>query len=211
MEESKNNRSLKIKVCGMRSEANVRALNQLPVDFIGFIFYSKSKRSVININLPETENLNRVGVFVNEETEYILTQARQWKLNYIQLHGDESAAQCMDIKSHNLKVMKAISIGAAYDFSLLEPYYSAVDYFVFDTKGAERGGNGISFDWSILNNYTGKVPFFLSGGISIDSVTAIQEFHHPQLYALDINSCFEDEPGLKNIERIKTFIYELQH
>lgn len=195
----------------MRDPDNVLALQALPVDYIGFIFYPRSKRDVSQNMVPDTMGLHRVGVFVNEENSEILKWAEQWDLSHAQLHGDESPKQCLELRQCNMTVMKAVSIDDEFDFDSLNVYESSVDYFVFDTKGAERGGNGISFNWQKLEEYKGNTPFFLSGGIHVDSAEAIKAIRHPQLYAVDINSRFEIAPGLKNIESIKSFIYELQN
>ncbi|GAA5220642.1 phosphoribosylanthranilate isomerase [Membranihabitans marinus] len=202
---------MKIKVCGMRDPDNVRALEQLPVDYIGFIFYPKSKRDVSEKSLPNTKGLHRVGVFVNEDNSEILKWVEKWDLTHVQLHGDESPSQCLELRRCNVVIMKAVSVDDNFDFDSLLEYESSVDYFVFDTKGEERGGNGIAFNWQKLEEYKGNIPFFLSGGIHRDSAAAIKAVNHPQLFAVDINSRFEKSPGLKNIESIKSFIYELQN
>ena len=82
--------------------------------------------------------------------------------------------------------------------------------FLFDTKCSSAGGNGEQFDWSILNDYDGDVPFLLSGGIGPDDVEKIKSFNHPKFAGIDLNSCFEIEPGLKDVEKLKKFISQLK-
>ena len=202
-------KDLKIKVCGMRSPSNVKALEELSIDYMGFIFYEKSKRNLTNYVETKNKNLQRVGVFVNETFEIIRDKILDFKLDAIQLHGDENPDFCKAIQTLYVDVIKVFSVDKDFDFELTKPYTSSCDYFLFDTKGKERGGNGVVFDWKILEKYTGLKPFFLSGGIGPDSIQAIKNLNHDNLYALDLNSKFEDQPALKNIEKLKTFIDDL--
>jgi len=207
---------LKIKVCGMRSASNIKSLVEEPIDFIGFIFYPKSLRYVKDLDndiinsIPDT--VSKVGVFVNEMPSRVLLYIKQYGLNYVQLHGDEDAHYCQFIKrkSPDVKVIKSFNISNKGDLKITEDYKNSCDYFLFDTKSADYGGSGMKFDWSVLDAYTDDTPFFLSGGISLDDVDRIKEFTHTQLYALDINSKFETEPGIKDIELIKQFIEKIQ-
>lgn len=208
---------MKIKVCGMKNPENILALAKLPIDYMGLIFYPKSPRyiqnldsSVLNI-LPD--NIDRVGVFVNENIESVLEQINKYKLSVVQLHGSESIEYCYAIKAEfpNLSLIKAFNISEEADFLSTKEYENACDFLLFDTKTSQHGGSGIKFDWSILNQYKGKLPFFLSGGISVEDVKAIKSISHPQLYALDLNSKFELEPGLKNIDLLVQFINQLKN
>ena len=208
---------MKIKVCGMKNPENIWALAKLPIDYMGLIFYPKSPRyiqnldsSVLNI-LPD--NIYRVGVFVNENIESVLEQINKYKLSVVQLHGSESIEYCYAIKAEfpNLSLIKAFNISEEADFLSTKEYENACDFLLFDTKTSQHGGSGIKFDWSILNQYKGKLPFFLSGGISVEDVKAIKSISHPQLYALDLNSKFELEPGLKNIDLLEQFINQLKN
>jgi phosphoribosylanthranilate isomerase len=126
----------------------------------------------------------------------------------VQLHGDETSELCAELKPH-VKVMKAFQIQDDLDFKQLESYLSVVDYFLFDSPTANYGGSGKQFNWQLLKNYNYNIPFFLSGGISEDHIEEIKLLNIPQLIAIDINSKFETEPGLKNIEHIKQFISKL--
>jgi phosphoribosylanthranilate isomerase len=202
---------LQLKVCGMRESNNIAELIQVQPNFIGFIFHEKSPRNIITI--PQVEipaAIKKVGVFVNEEAEFILEKANQFGLDFVQLHGKESSSFCEGIKSKNLKVIKAFNISKEFDFNQLVSYESSCDYFLFDAFGKNAGGNGITFDWELLSNYKGAVPFLLSGGINETMINNIKEIDHPQFVGLDINSGFEIRPALKNIEKIKLFKDELQ-
>jgi len=201
---------MKIKVCGMRDASNIAALAELPIDFIGFIFYKHSKRYVKQLALPPLPTtIKKVGVFVNAKEEAIEEAVEQYALDYVQLHGDESVAFCEHIQQHATKVIKAFRIGGAIDFKEVADYASACTYFLFDTKGQNYGGNGVSFDWQLLENYKGTVPFLLSGGIGLEAVERLRRLRHPQLIGVDVNSRFETQVALKNIQKLKTFTNEL--
>lgn len=191
----------------MKHTENIQGVLALQPDFMGFIFYPKSKRfvgdgleAISGINFPTS--VQKVGVFVNETTETILSYHQKMDFQYIQLHGDEPPEQCLELKKKGLKIIKAISTAKGADFSHAAAYESVCDYFLFDTPTEAYGGSGIKFDWSVLDSYHGSVPFFLSGGIGLDELEAVKAFQHPQLFALDVNSKFEIEPGLKNIDQL---------
>ncbi|WP_165040171.1 phosphoribosylanthranilate isomerase [Dysgonomonas sp. ZJ709] len=207
---------MKIKVCGMKDPQNIEALGKLPVDFMGLIFYPKSPRyindldpQVLNV-LPKT--IERVGVFVNEDIEVVSKQIAKYNLNKVQLHGQESAEYCSQCKSlSDVEVIKAFNVSEEKDFEQTKEYETVCDYFLFDTKTKHHGGSGLKFDWSILEAYKGETPFLLSGGISVEDVENIKSLSLPKLYALDLNSKFETEPGIKDIPLIEKFIKELRY
>lgn len=208
---------MKIKVCGMKYPDNIEHLSLIPIDYMGFIFYPKSLRYIDKI-LPETilsqtKDILKVGVFVNEKIESLFNRIEKYKLDVIQLHGSEHPKYCSDlIKSfHNIKIIKAFNVSSPNDLHSTKEYNSVCDFFLFDTKSTQYGGSGKKFDWSLMDFYTGELPFFLSGGISIEDVDKIKEIKHPKLYGLDLNSKFELEPGRKNIELIKKFIEEINY
>ncbi len=208
---------MKIKVCGMKNPENIQALAQLPIDYMGLIFYPKSPRYIQELNaslldvLPNT--ISRVGVFVNEDIESLFKQVDKYKLSVVQLHGYESLEYCSNIKDKcpKLIIIKAFNVSESSDFIKMGQYVDVCDYFLFDTKTSQYGGSGLKFDWNILNEYIGNTPFFLSGGISAEDVEAIRKISHPKLYALDLNSKFELEPGLKNITLLEQFINQLKN
>lgn len=195
----------------MKNSKNIRELLELQPDFMGFIFYQKSKRFAepeLDTELllkfpPETK---KVAVFVNEEEGKIMEIVKKYGIQMVQLHGHESPAFCESLRSKGLTVIKVFPVGEEFDFQKLEPYVLHTDYFLFDTKGKERGGNGITFDWSILNQYKYDKPIFLSGGIGPENVTSIKHLKIP-IYAIDVNSKYETEPGVKNISLLKESIF----
>ncbi len=198
-----------IKVCGMTEADNIRAIEQLGVDMIGFIFYPKSPRCLCEIPGYMPVRTKRVGVFVNESKENILMYADRFGLNYIQLHGNESPDYCRTLRSNGLRLIKAFSIALPKDLFDVSAYDGLCEYYLFDTKTPQFGGSGNQFDWNLLHRYNGSTPFLLSGGINPYSAKAIKEFRHPRLAGIDLNSRFETTPGLKDIERIETFLKEL--
>ncbi|CAL2075903.1 N-(5'-phosphoribosyl)anthranilate isomerase [Tenacibaculum sp. 190524A05c] len=199
----------------MKYVDNIRQVAELKPDYLGFIFYERSKRNFEGI-IPEIpKGIKKTGVFVNEYLEILVSLAEEYKLEAIQLHGDESVAYIQEIKKHlpKVEIIKVFGIKDTFDFSILEAYESVVDYFLFDTKGKERGGNGVVFDWTVLKNYPSTKPFFLSGGIGLQEVPDVLAFLRRQesqyCVALDINSKFETEPGLKSIKKLKKFKNEI--
>ena len=197
---------LKLKVCGMRNNINIKELSEVQPDFIGFIFHELSSRNVSQAVLIDTpENINRVGVFVNKSKEFIADKIKQYHLDYIQLHGTESAEFCSEIKELEVGVIKAFNISENFDFSKLNTYESVCDYLLFDAFGKQAGGYGITFNWELLSTYKGNTPFLLSGGIDDTMTDELKKIRHPQFVGVDINSGFELEPALKNIGKIKCF------
>ena len=209
-------KNTKLKICGMKYLENIQEIASLKPDYLGFIFWDKSSRKFDLKELPKIESsIKKVGVFVDETLKEIQNKIETFKLDIIQLHGKESAEFCDNLKNEKIEIIKAFSINNDFDFSQLKAYENAVDYFLFDTKGKLPGGNGTTFDWQVLENYNLEKPFFLSGGIGLSETNKIQEFLSSNLskycYAIDINSRFETEPGLKNkieIEKFKKLLYE---
>ena len=204
-----------VKVCGMREPENIEKVAQLGVDMMGFIFYPKSPRFASQSvdRTAADKNVCRVGVFVNESVELISDKIQLFDLNAVQLHGNESRELCELLHKQNclLKVIKAISVSTAGDILKYKEYVGAVDYFLFDTKCKTVGGSGQQFDWQVLENYDGDVPFILSGGIGPEDVERIRNFHHPKCIGIDLNSKFEMEPGLKDVEMLKTFLENIEN
>lgn len=206
---------LKIKVCGMRDPENSSGVVAARPDFIGFIFYPKSKRFVGFEPSPEilaivSDSVKKVGVFVDETPEKVLEIHRNWKLDVVQLHGHETPEYCMKIQNSGITVFKAFPVDESFDFATLEAYSGVCDFFLFDTKGQLPGGTGQKFNWQLLKNYKGFVPFFLSGGIEPDDLEAIRNFEHPRWRGIDINSGFEISPALKDVEKVSRFIEEIR-
>lgn len=203
---------LKLKVCGMKLAANIAAVTALRPDYLGFIFYEQSPRLISDVSselikyIPS--EIKTVGVFVDEELDIVKKKINLYQLKAVQLHGNEAPGYCADLKSTfgSVEVIKAFGVDEDFDFGILDVYNDVVDYFLFDTKTKVHGGSGKTFDWKILENYTLDKAYFLSGGIDLEHVAAIKHIEDSRLYALDINSRFEVEPGVKDVEKVKAFI-----
>ena len=194
----------------MTDEQQVLALKSLAVNYTGFIFYPKSPRAVdAALPIESPIGLQRVGVFVDEPLESILAIQGRWRLDILQLHGKESPEYVTLLKAKGLRLIKVFSIEKAEDFENCAAYSPYCDYFLFDTKGPAKGGNGFAFDWSLLQHYKGTKPYFLSGGIGPEAVEAIAQIQDPRLFALDLNSRFEESPGIKQLEKLETFIKQI--
>lgn len=193
----------------MRDAQNIRDVEALGVDWIGMIFWPKSKRYVAEVPSYLPEHLKKVGVFVDSTLDDILQHISDYQLDIIQLHGQESPDFAKALKPHT--IIKAFNIEKADDLLQTEKYEGIADYFLFDTKGKMVGGNGQKFDWSVLTAYQGKTPFLLSGGIGPEDAESVRSFHHPRCIGIDLNSRFESEPGFKDINQLKTFINKLRY
>lgn len=216
-----------VKVCGMREADNIREVEALGVDWMGFIFWPKSSRYVSEVPSYLPTKCKRVGVFVDASIGDVMTIAEQYQLDLIQLHGQESPNYIAQLTSHlksltSIKLIKAFNIATAADLETTKRYEGYVDYFLFDTKGKSVGGNGEKFDWSVLSEYRGNTPYLLSGGIAPDDAPALtfspshpltfspfHPFTSPLCIGIDLNSRFETAPGVKDINKLRTFIKEL--
>ena len=200
----------------MKYPDNILEIGSLLPDYMGFIFWDKSARYFDGI-IPELpKSIKKVGVFVDASLEEILEKIKTHNLQAIQLHGHESVEFCESVKKNIPKlidIIKVFPILDTFDFSILTPYEKACDFFLFDTKGKLPGGNGTSFDWTILKQYSSSKPFFLSGGIGIEEFDTIREILKTNLpiYAIDVNSKFEIEPGLKNVQLCKEAAMQRLH
>ena len=211
--------NIKLKICGMKFPENIQEIVSLQPDFLGFIFYENSVRNYTENTITSIPNsIKKVGVFVNERQERIIKMIQKYDLNYIQLHGKETKSYCLELKTQlkenqlNIKIIKSFSIDDYFVFQTLNDY-QMVDYFLFDTKGKLPGGNGTKFNWKILEKYQLEKPYFLSGGIGLDDVSNIKDIMKTPTskycYALDVNSQFEIEAGLKNKEKLQQFKTQL--
>lgn len=211
--------NIKLKVCGMKFPDNIQEIISLQPDFLGFIFYENSVRNYIETAIVSIPNsINKVGVFVNERPEKIIKIIQKYDLDLIQLHGNETISYCLGLISQlkenqlYIKIIKSFSIDDYFVFQTLNDY-QMVDYFLFDTKGKLPGGNGIKFNWEILEKYHLEKPFFLSGGIGLEDVATIKAFLEKPVskycFGIDVNSQFELEAGLKNKEKLQQFKTQL--
>lgn len=217
-----------VKVCGLRDSENIRQVAALGVDWIGMIFWEKSPRNVTMIPshagiIPDRASLSplatnnsplKVGVFVDEMAQNIITRVVNFQLDLIQLHGHETPTLIRNLRRtladiRPVKVIKAISVSSRDDIAAYKDYADCVDYFLFDTKCPSVGGSGQQFDWSVLDGYDGEVPFLLSGGIGPDDAERVRNFQHPKCIGIDLNSKFETEPAMKDVAAIGKFLNEL--
>lgn len=221
-----------IKVCGMREAENIREVEQLFTHrsssftlhaspftpLMGFIFWPKSSRYVSERPAYLPSKCKRVGVFVDASIEDIRQHMVDYALDYIQLHGQESPAFIQTLRSlcgDSIAIIKAFNIATAADLAQTGPYEGIVDYFLFDTKSKQVGGNGTKFDWTVLTEYVGDTPFLLSGGIGPDdaerlrALRVLDGFPVEKCAGIDLNSRFELAPGLKDIQQLKIFIQAL--
>lgn len=210
------NNSLKLKVCGMKLASNIATVAELQPDYLGFIFYGISPRFINEVSAELIQYIpsiiKTVGVFVDEDLEKVKGLVQKHQLKAVQLHGNESVEYCVALKEFHpdLEIIKAFGVDENFDFKVLADYNNAVDYFLFDTKTVAHGGSGKIFDWRVLKNYTLDKPYFLSGGIDLEHAKIIKEITDQRLYAIDINSKFEIEPGLKDPNKIEKFISEME-
>ncbi len=199
-----------IKVCGMREAENIKDVDNIDaVNWMGFIFFPKSKRHVESLPSYMPRNSKRVGVFVNAEKDDILTKCHEYSFDIIQLHGNEDADYCQSLRhllDKSIKIIKMIQVSDNTDIRSVSMYEDVVDYFLFETKCQSYGGSGTQFDWNILEQYEGSRPFLITGGITPDDAEKVKAFHHPMFAGIDLNSKFETSPAFKNVEAIKAFV-----
>ena len=221
-----------VKVCGMRDGENIRQVVELGVDWIGMIFWSKSPRNVTMIpthagiipdkapsnNGIKLEGVSRVGVFVDEMPQNIITRVVNFHLDLVQFHGHESPTLIRNLRRTldpdirpGIRFIKAISVSSREDIAAYKQYEDCVDYFLFDTKCQTVGGSGQQFDWSVLEAYDGTKPFLLSGGIGPDDAVRIKTFQHPKCIGIDLNSRFETAPAQKDVDALRTFLSQIPH
>lgn len=209
-----NSATIKLKVCGMKK--NTAEIAGLRPDYLGFIFWEKSKRHFSGPMKPVPHTVQKVGVFVDASIETVIQRIQDYDLLLVQLHGSESPEYCAELKqkAKHIQIIKAFSIKNDFDFEFLKPYESVSDFYLFDTKGELPGGNGYAFDWEVLKNYPSTKPYFLSGGIGLNELDSLKDFmKRPEAkycHAIDVNSKFEIEPGLKDVEKVKEFIKSVQ-
>lgn len=222
---------MKVKVCGLRDGANIREVTALGIDYIGFVFWNGSPRNVTMMPtnagiIPDRaneqykkndEHYKRVGVFVDEMPQTIITKAVNFQLDVVQLHGHETPTVIRNLRATldpdirpGIQFWKAVSVSSVDDLAACDQYEDCVDAFVFDTRCDSVGGSGKQFDWQLLESYHGSVPFLLSGGIGPDDAERVKNFHHPLCIGIDLNSRFETAPAVKDVNLLKKFIDKLK-
>ncbi len=214
----------------MRDGKNIREVEALGVDYIGMIFWSGSPRNVTMVPthagiIPDRSSLSpltshhsplRVGVFVDEMPQSIITRVVNYQLDVVQMHGHESPTVIRNLRATldpdfrpGIQFWKAVSIASTDDLNACEQYFNCVDAFVFDTRCDSVGGSGRQFDWQLLEAYHGPVPFLLSGGIGPDDAARVKAFHHPQCIGIDLNSRFETAPAVKDVDLLRSFLQQV--
>ena len=193
----------------MKYPENIQEVAELQPDYLGFIFYDKSKRYVLDENQEAFDNfiyqdtlrIQKVGVFVNEEIKNIIRIATTFDIKIIQLHGDETPEFCENLQLLDFKIIKAFGINEDFYFSILNEYVDVCDFFLFDTKSKNYGGTGNHFDWNLLKQYDNSKPIFLSGGLDIQDIPTIHDLLKDiNIHALDFNSKLEKHYGLKDVK-----------
>ena len=198
----------------MRDAVNIMQIAGLHPDYMGFIFYQKSPRYVgkeFTIPSEFPSDIKKVGVFVNETIERVLETVDRFGLDYVQLHGNESAEYCHSIKNSSIGVIKVFSVDDDFDFSVTKEFQKAADFFLFDTKGTFYGGNAKTFDWNALKKYDQSIPFFLSGGLSATNISGIETLSGMNIHAIDVNSGVEESPGVKSMKHLEELKQELKN
>lgn len=206
---------MKIKICGMKFPENIQEIADLQPDYLGFIFYDKSKRCVLDENKEAFSSfifkgnlrVQKVGVFVNEEIKNVIRLATEYDINVIQLHGDETPEYCENLQLLDFKIIKAFGVDNVFDFAVLNEYADVCDYFLFDTKSKDYGGTGKHFNWNLLKQYDNTKPVFLSGGLEIKDIPIIHDLlKDVNIHALDFNSKLEIDYGVKDVAKCKKLI-----
>ena len=204
---------MKIKICGMREPDNIRQVTNLHPDYMGFIFWSGSPRNACQLDpaalatVPQT--IRRVGVFVNETEEQVIRTAQRYRLDLVQLHGHESPEACRRI-NQIVPVIKALSVATRADIEQTQRYQECCSILLLDTKTSTYGGSGQQFDWSLLEHYTGRLPFLLSGGIGPQDAERLLSLSHHALLGFYLNRRFESAPGHKEYDRLKPCIEQFK-
>lgn len=207
-----------IKVCGMRDAQNIRDVEALGVDILGFIFWPGSKRYVSARPDYLPVNAQRAGVFVNASPDEVVQKVKEYGLHYVQLHGDEDLSYVTNLQKllsasvDNMpRIVRAIQVASRSKVLKAMMWDGFVDGILFEAPTTGYGGSGISFDWSLLSSYRGNTPFFITGGIGPQSLEALLEFEHPQWIGVDLNSRFESSPAFKNIALLRPFVEALKN
>lgn len=206
-----------IKVCGMRDADNIRAVEALGIDLMGFIFYDKSKRNVSVTPAYLPASCQRVGVFVNATPDVILSRVSEFGLTYVQLHGDESLSFVRQLRQrlatdipHDVRIVRSVAVASGREAQNARMWDGFADVLLFETPSTGYGGSGVSFDWNLLSSYQGQTPFLIAGGIGMDCIYQLRQFSHQRWLGIDLNSRFEIEPAVKDIAKLQQFINSIK-
>ena len=206
---------MKVKVCGITRVDQLNELHEAGADYAGLIFYPGSKRFA-GLKLREAQEeikgipIKKIGVFVNEELQSVLRYIKEFGLYAVQLHGEENPGYCKCLMAE-VTVIKVFRLEGEEDVdALLQPFLDACHYYLFDTASKDYGGSGRKFNWEVVEKAVIGKPFFLSGGIAAGDVESLRAFRHKWLEAVDINSSFESQPGVKDLYKVSSFISEIK-
>lgn len=207
-------RQINTKVCGVKYKENIDQLLRLSPEYMGFIFFTGSKRYIDALDSDWVKSITgpkKTGVFVDADLAIIRDRISRFGLQAVQLHGRESTEECASLRNSGIEVIKAFGINEEFDWNILTHYYESVDYYLFDTKTASHGGSGVTFDWDLLTDYTQDKPYFLSGGLQLENLHHALARRDERLYALDLNSKFETQPGLKDVSLLEKAFQMIRH
>ena len=206
-----------IKICGLSTPEAVETVIAGGATHMGLIFFEKSPRHVSLEKAAELSKLakdrvQRVAVSVDATAEYLDSIVEHMQPDMLQLHGSETPERITGLKArYGLPLMKAFAIHEVADLEKIEPYIGIADQFLFDAKppkGSDLpGGNGVAFDWQIMDQLPENVPYMLSGGLNIGNIA--QALEQSGAVAIDVSSGVESSPGQKDIAMIKAFLGEL--
>ena len=203
-----------VKICGITSEKDVEAAQQLGANFIGFVLVQKSKRFVdlkklASLSLMVRKPASSVALLADPSDDFLEKILMTCKVDYIQLHGEESPKRVDQIaRITNIPLIKAIGVEKESDLINIRNYENSVNYMLLDSKAKEnghlKGGRGISFNWNIIKGFNFNKPWFLAGGLDANNVIDAIEITGAKM--LDVSTGVENEPGKKSFEKMKKFI-----
>lgn len=205
--------AVQTKICGVTSAEAVAACVAQGADFIGFVFYPPSVRSVspedaavLANHIPP--NINKVAVTVDADDRLLDAIMEQLKPEIIQCHGQETKERVADIKrKYSVGVIKAVPVQSSDDIAYGKAYRNVADMLLFDAKvptSTLPGGNGLAFDWQLLKDHQPSVPWFLSGGLGIANVAEAVRVTGATM--VDVSSSLESKAGVKDVDLIKEFL-----
>ena len=208
---------IEIKLCGLKEPSHIEAAFNLGIKYLGFVFFEKSPRFLRNDSAKSLISLTppgiiKVGLVVNPSDE-CLNSISGLNLDMIQLHGSESINRVKEIKSKfNFSLIKAIGIKEKNDLDLVESYSKVADHLLIDAKPSSNaslpGGNGIKFDWTILEKKSWSFPWFLAGGLNANNIT--EALRMTKAKKVDLSSGVEDSNGRKSINKITSFVKKIK-
>ena len=204
----------RVKICGLTSPESIKGAAQAGATYGGLVFYEKSPRHLSlakarEVALAAPPGFAKVALVVNPQDAFLEEMLSQVPIDILQLHGAEQPQRVKQIKqSTGLPIMKALGIATAQDLHEIDRYAEICDQLLIDAKPAPGaklpGGNGLAFDWQLLENHTWKIPWMLAGGLTPDNVA--QAIRVTQARQIDVSSGVESAPGLKDMDKMRNFV-----